>query len=119
MTAVSPESGQPHRMSDHRDAVVGDCSLDADFQDTRIGSGSETKSKYQSRPCNCRHDIHGRKPRFLCIWTDARPCNCVTSQMTFDARGTRMTRTGPAYVCRLATGPFTKLSKVEVGSTKV
>ena len=35
-------------------------------------------------------------------WADAHSCNCVTSQMTLDARGTRMTLTSPACVSRLA-----------------
>jgi hypothetical protein len=56
-------------MRDYRDAAARDCSLNADFQDTRA---------------------------------HAHPCNCVTSQMTLDARGTRMTLTGPACVSRLA-----------------
>jgi hypothetical protein len=50
-----------------------------------------SRHKCMQLPC---HEIHGHKPRFIYIGPGFVPCNCVTTQMTLDARATEMTLTG-------------------------
>jgi hypothetical protein len=47
------------------------------------------------------HEVHGHKPHFIYIGPTLTPATWVTSQMTLDARGTRMTLTGWERASRL------------------
>jgi hypothetical protein len=98
-TAVSPESGRPHRMSDYRDAAARDCSLNADSRTRGICSGWETGSQLgaNGRAMKFTATNHASSTSGRCSFPQLRDM-----PVTLDARGTRMTLTGPACVSRLA-----------------
>ena len=52
------------------------------------------------------HGIRGHKPRSYLDEADSGSHNCVTTQMTLDARGTELTLTGSARASRLTKSMF-------------